>query len=347
MYWDYYLYTDDTKFLKTRALPFMRDVALFYEEFLKVKGDGLYESSPSYSPHSTPANFIETDLQIARNASIDFAVARELLHNLITGSQATKTNQSEIAKWSDMLTRIPKVEIADNIVREYLEPKLQDNLSSPSTAVFYPVYPSIDTSPIGDNQEHLKQYINTAKKRLLQSAHNTNSVQLLKYSAILARLHESSLSYDTLNLAIKNMTMSNLIMTHNDWRGMGVGAQDIWATYTTEANSLVSAVLQEMVLQSDNNTIAILPALPQDWVRGSVACMLARNGAEISIDWDYKKGNISLSIKGRKAGVVNIIFPQEVKKIRAIGAEKIDYVTRKVSDLMLPAGKVVTIEMKL
>lgn len=58
-------------------MPFMKDAATFYEEFLKLK-DGKYESAPSYSPLTTPGNYTipGEELKVARNSTVDFSVAR-------------------------------------------------------------------------------------------------------------------------------------------------------------------------------------------------------------------------------------------------------------------------------
>ena len=97
LFYDYYLFTDDLKFLKTRALPFMKEVSLFYENFLKIGSDNKYDSCPSYSPDTTPANYsnggVDT-LEIARDATVDFAVIKELLHNLVEGSERAGMNKA-------------------------------------------------------------------------------------------------------------------------------------------------------------------------------------------------------------------------------------------------------------
>ena len=105
LFYDYALYTNDQKFLKTRALPFMKEAATFYEEFFKLVDLKYYESSPSYSPFTTPGNLAGTGEEhgIAKNATVDFAVARSLLTNLIEGSKSAGMKKAEVIKWEDML----------------------------------------------------------------------------------------------------------------------------------------------------------------------------------------------------------------------------------------------------
>ena len=55
-FFDYYQFTGDESFLRERAFPFMREAALFYEDFLQPGADGSLHFSPSYSPENHPSN---------------------------------------------------------------------------------------------------------------------------------------------------------------------------------------------------------------------------------------------------------------------------------------------------
>lgn len=352
-YYDYYLYTGDKKFLKEKAMPFMRDVSIFIEEFFKLKADNLYESSPSYSPHTTPQNFVmeSTDgLQIARNSTLDFAVAKELLTNLIQGSEITKLYPTEISKWKDMLSKIPNYQINDDkTIKEYCDQKLTDNLTSPSTSVFYSVFPGIeiakDRANTTNNKDLSQNFLQTAKKRAVASIQNTTSVDIVRFANTFARLQDNNSAYEHIVNAIKHMAMGNLIVAKNDWRGGGVGQTDSWATFTTEANSLITSAIQECILQSDSTSITVLPALPQDFAKGECNGLLTRIGAECDLSWDIKRGNITLTLKAKNATKVNIYIPSIVKKISTKNIE-FDPLTHCISNLELPSGKSVTIDMK-
>jgi len=81
LFYDYWLFTRDRDFLARRAVPFMKEVALFYEDFLFEGKDGKYIFSPSHSPENTPRNQNTGGFVI--NATMDIAVTKELLSNLI------------------------------------------------------------------------------------------------------------------------------------------------------------------------------------------------------------------------------------------------------------------------
>jgi alpha-L-fucosidase 2 len=346
LFFDYYLFTADEKFLKAHAMPFMKDAAQFYEEFFKLTPAGKYESSPSYSPDNTPLNLIENDSRpaIARNAAIDFAIARELLTNLIKGSKITKLYQGELEKWVDMLEKIPAYSIySDGTVREYIDPKLTENQESRSFAQFYPLYPG--TEPVEKNPELLKAYASTAKKRFQAGIHEQTSASLARLANIYARLSDGENALDIITAIVRNMTMNNLVTARNDWRGMGVGTDDYWAPYSIEGNMGVTSAIQEMVLSSRDGLVKILPAVPESWKKGSVSGILTRTGAEVDLAWDQKKGVATMKIKSRRNAKFDVLVPSGYKKVKGTGAEKFDSATGVLS-LELSSGKVTTYEFR-
>lgn len=113
-YYDYYLFTGDQSFLKKKALPFMREAALFYEDFLVVGEDGFYKFYPSVSPENTPENFMPKGgeplahpMPTTVNATADFAIMKELFTNLIDGSLTIGESLQKIEEWKQILERIP------------------------------------------------------------------------------------------------------------------------------------------------------------------------------------------------------------------------------------------------
>ena len=70
----------------------------------------------------------------------------------------------------------------------------------------------------------------------------------------------------------------------------------------------------EMLMQSDDNTIELLPALPEEWNSGNVSGIKARGGYTVSITW--KKGKVkNAQIKSTTDGKVNIRYNNKTKTI--------------------------------
>ena len=116
----YYLYTGDREFLASHALPFMERAVLFFEDYLYEGRDGKLVFSPTQSPENTPGN---SDSQASYNATMDVAVAKQLLRNTIAASRELGRNEDRIAIWEDLLAKMPDYMIDDHgIIKEWLTP---------------------------------------------------------------------------------------------------------------------------------------------------------------------------------------------------------------------------------
>ena len=137
-FYDYYLYTGDRDFLAQHALPFMERVALFFEDYLYEGPDGKYIFSPTQSPENTPGN---SDTQASFNATMDVAVAKELLRNLIAASHELDTNADKIPVWEAMLAKMPEYMINEQgIIKEWLTPRLENNDDHRHCSQLYPLF---------------------------------------------------------------------------------------------------------------------------------------------------------------------------------------------------------------
>lgn len=353
MFYDYYLYTADKKFLKDRALPFMKEALLFYEDFLKLNENGFYEATPSYSPNNTPLNYVGTDgkqtLDICENSTIDFAIVKQLLIDMIEGSKTANVYKDEIAKWQDMLTKIPQYEInKDGAIAEYIGGIFDDNYSSEFAPHLYPVYMSGEVNVTSD-PELKKAFLTAAKKRLTVGMSSQSAPSIISLALTFASLGDSESAMECLNYIVKGFMMNNLITMRNDFRGQGIGKNDFWATYSIAGNMGFSAVIQRMILSScDKNTVAIFPALPSELTKGSVKGFLLKEGVEADITWDTKKGNVSVSLKAKKATTINVLFKDAKKVVKCTESVKqLENGGILIENIELKASKSIQLDFKI
>ncbi|MDE6401422.1 MAG: hypothetical protein K2L54_02290, partial [Clostridiales bacterium] len=325
LFYDYALYTNDQKFLKTRALPFMKEAATFYEEFFKLVDLKYYESSPSYSPFTTAGNLAGTGEEhaIAKNATIDFAIARSLLTNLIEGSKEAGMNKAEVIKWEDMLKKIPPFKYnSDGTVSEYIDDRCTDNPASPSLALYYPVYPDYRSR---ENAELNKAMSATARKKTATARENMSAADVARYAQVFARLGDGDQFYEQINALVRGMAMNNLVFAESDWRGMGSGKKDIWAQPVPYVNLMVTGAMQEALVQSTPDLIHLLPAVPSEMSKGVLTGFQTRANVEISsMEWDMARGTLVVKLKAKRAVVIDVQFPKTAKAPKKVDAQKFD-----------------------
>jgi len=111
-FYDYYLFTGDREFVARLAVPWLREVALFYEDFLVEEPDGTLSFLPSMSPENVPGG---PDMGlISMDATMDVAVCREVLSCLCGACELLQEDPEGVERWRNMLSRLPAYEVNDD-----------------------------------------------------------------------------------------------------------------------------------------------------------------------------------------------------------------------------------------
>ncbi len=298
-YFDYYLHTGDTAFLKDRAMPFMYQTALFYEDYLTLDENGFFVSCPSNSPENTPKNIKEAlhrESEVVVNATMDFAILKELLTNLIKGAEITGTYLEKIPHWQNMKKHIPPYQVnPDGSVREWMHPFYQDNNEHRHQSHIYPVFPGTEITRSDSEFTAFKKAIENRKAVGLK---DQTGWSLAYMSNVYARMGDGNSALECLDLLTRSTLLSNFITVHNDWRRMGIAVcGDLRsAPVQIDANMGFTAAIQEMAVFSTDAELFPFNALPERWKQGKIGPLLTRTNSKVSLCWDMdaKTGTISL-----------------------------------------------------
>ncbi len=309
IYYDYYLYTGDEKFLRERAYPFMKEAALFYEDFMVYDQNGKLKSYPSNSPENYPDGDFEgaKQISVSINSTMDFALLKELLTNLVASAEKLGIDEDKVVDWKKMLSAIPEYEInEDGAIKEWMHHDFKDNYHHRHQSHIYPLFPGFEVNE--ENNPELFEAMRVAvNKRLVIGLKSQTGWSLAHMANIFARLGDGAKAKECLDLLIRFCTGANLYTYHNDWRNMGVTLKYMHAghaPYQVDANMGFVSAVYEMLLYSDGDKIKLLPALPKELRRGQIEHIQARGGFDVSINWN--ENQVSVKIKSLLGKTVNI-----------------------------------------
>lgn len=299
-FWDYYRYTEDTEYLAKHALPFMYEAALFYEDFAVMGEDGYYLLYPSTSPENCARNIRDMspynrEAQISVNATLETALFKELLLNLMNGSKITGMYSEKLEKWQDMLTHITPYKInSDGAVKEWLHDFYGENYKHRHQSHMYPVFPGCE---ITEKEDIYPAFVTAEELRLKHGLQDQSSWSMVFMSGVMARMQHGETALKVINTIAQTCLMNNFFTVHNDWRRMGPAACDDFriAPFQIDGNTGIPAAINEMLLQSQNEEIFLLPALPKKWINGKIEGLLARGNIICDIYWSAGKASAVLT----------------------------------------------------
>jgi len=322
-YFDYWRYTGDDEFLRNRCIPFLREVADFYEDFVDFSGEKAV-FVPSMSPENVPTDGQHS--MMAVNATMDIALVRELFTNLIAGCEHLGICEEDVARWKKLLTKLPEYEAdpESGALREWLYTGLTENHHHRHESHLYGVFPGEEIGP--DHPMFNAARISLEKRRVVGLNQQTGW-SLGNMACVRTRLGDGNEAFDALEVLARSCVGSNLFTYHNDWRSQGntmfwghphLKNGSAWGSnhppFQIDANLSIPAAVMNMLLQVHGNTVSVLPALPSRWTSGSVSGLKLPGGVSADISW--ADGKASVRLHGENASRYTLVSPLELEVLK-------------------------------
>lgn len=336
-FYDYYLYTGDRKFLAEHALPFMEKATLFFEDYLYEGPDGKWIFSPTQSPENTPGN---TSSQGTFNATMDVAVAKELLRNTIAASRELGRNKDNIPRWQRMLEKMPHYMVdGRGIIKEWLTPRLENNDSHRHSSQLYPLYDGIPDE-IANSPKLRSAFQKSIEFKLdnywLNNQKGFMSFGLVQLGQASASLGDEELAYRCLTQLINRYWLNNLASMHNHR-----------SLFNMDISGGLPSVIIKTLVASEPGKLTLLPALPKPWTTGTIEGVLCRGQIEVRrLRW--APDGLECVLSSAIQQTVAMETPMTISKISVEGRGAKVATTGSINQrkLTLPAGRDVTVTIK-
>jgi hypothetical protein len=345
-FWDRYLVTGDVEFLRNRVLPAYKDLALFYEDFLTATDEnGNYIFAPSISPENVPHNTDASGPSLV-NATMDIAVCREVLTNLIQAADILGTDAGDVAKWKAMLAKMPPYLVEpDGTLKEWAWPTLQEHYNHRHVSHLYGAWPGDEIDP--DRTAELARAAQiAARRRTFDTLATSVAGETLP---AFTRCHRALVGARLKDNVIVDIQLRQLIEQGYLSTALRC-SREPYAIPVPDAHGGIPALVMEMLLYSRPGVIEVLPALPEMLVKGSISGMMARTFARVDkLAWNMDSRTVELTLTSFRKQDITLIARHGIEQITALPAVLAAQPTvgSATCELHLPEAKPVTIHLKL
>lgn len=317
-YFEYYKYTNDKEFLLKRAYPFMKECATFYKQFVVKNNEGKYIICPSSSPENMTAN----GDWLVNSATMDITLIKELTQNLLFINEKFKLGDTDSVFWQDLNKNMVNYPIIkdekSNILylEEWIENIEQGDLGHRHISHIYGIFPGKSFFQKG-NEELKDAAIKALYRRRQNGFGGCATWSHAWYACCFARIGKGDEALQSINDLMETGMINNFITTHNDWRDGGDKSNRMieYRLFQIEAILGAAAAMCEMFIQSFDDYIEILPALPKKWSKkGYIKGLKAYNNLEFDIYWENGEPKKIVAYSKEK-GKVNLKLNSSSKNI--------------------------------
>lgn len=320
--WQHYIFTKDLNYLK-RVYPILKQAALFYTDWLvKDPRTGKYVSGPASSPENTFITSDGTSAQISMGPSHDQEVIHELFTNTLNAAKLLHAPDKEFQReLTEMLANLARPQIAsDGRLMEWAQEFKEAEPTHRHVSHLYALHPGNDIT-----LDKTPDMAEAVKKSLLTRGDSGTGWSLASKINLWARLQDGDHAFRLLNNLLRPVLSSGVNMSNGG--GTYYNLFCAHPPFQIDGNFGGTAGIAELLLQSQEEFINLLPALPSSWKNGSVQGLVARGNFVIDLSW--KNGTLTTArLTSRTGGKCQIKYGTKMIQLATVAGARYDLMTR-------------------
>jgi len=319
--WEHYVFTQDKQYLKNEGYPLMKGAAQFCLAWLVPDKNGNLITSPSTSPENqyvTPEGFVGATMY---GGTADLAMIRECFDKTIKASKALNSDADFRTKLEKALAKLHPYQIGKkgNLQEWYFDWDDKDPKHRHQSQLFG-LFPGNHITP-----EKTPDLAQASRRTLEIKGDETTGWSKGWRINLWARLWDGNRAYKMFRELLRYVDPDGK-KTEKPRRGGGTYPNlfDAHPPFQIDGNFGGAAAVAEMLVQSDENEIRLLPALPDAWETGSVKGLCARGGFEIEMKWENKTLK-QVIVFSKIGGKTTLISADKKQNITLKKGEKLEF----------------------